>query len=95
VQVATVSGDVSLAGALEPAARVELATHSGDVTLALPPETDASYALASFSGVISGQLADRQVSGRGPGSTMAFVQGSGAAEISIATHSGDIQLDPK
>lgn len=92
VEVTTVSGDLDLRAALSPAAKIKLDTHSGDVTLALPPLEDAAWALSSFSGRIEGILAERKVSGFGPGTTMAHLQGDGSTGITVSTHSGDINI---
>ncbi len=85
-------GDVLLQGSLEASARVELDTHSGDVRVVLPTLEHAAYALSTFSGDIEGFLADREVSGFGPGSTVALLEGDGTTGITVSTHSGDIDI---
>jgi DUF4097 and DUF4098 domain-containing protein YvlB len=95
VEVTTVSGDLDLRAGLAPSAKVQLDTHSGDVTLTLPPLDNVAWALSTFSGRIEGILAERKVSGFGPGTTMAYLQGDGSTGITVSTHSGDINIARK
>jgi len=92
IELTTVSGDVVLAGPLDPSGRAEVATHSGDVTLRLPNGMPASYALSTFSGDIRGTPGEIR-SGGFPGRSLAFVAGAGTATVSVATHSGDIDIE--
>ncbi len=95
VQVTSVSGDVDLSGTILPAARVELGTHSGDVSLIIAPPENVAWALSTFSGRIEGFLAEHKVSGFGPGTTLAYLQGDGTTGITVSTHSGDIDIQRK
>lgn len=93
VELTTVSGDLRLTGPVDPSGRVELTTHSGDVTLRLPNGLPASYSLSTFSGDIRGTPGEIRRSSPLPGRSLAYVEGAGTATVSVATHSGDINIE--
>lgn len=85
----SVSGDMDVRMALAPRSRVRLESVSGDVVLALPRASSAEVRAESFSGTLQAPGATVERPRHGPGSTLRQRYGSGDAEVSIETFSGD------
>lgn len=89
---ASVSGDMRLQMTLAPRARVRLESVSGDVALQLPRSTSAEVRAESFSGSLRAPGATVDRPRHGPGSSLRQRYGSGDADVSIETFSGDAEL---
>jgi DUF4097 and DUF4098 domain-containing protein YvlB len=93
VEIESVAGSVYFEGQLARGS-LEIESHSGNVELFLPADLSADFELESFSGGIDNgfgppaQRTDRHV----PGVSVEFTTGSGGAEVSVATFSGNIAL---
>lgn len=88
----SVSGDVDIRTALAPHARMKLETVSGDVQLHLPRNTSAEVRAESFSGTLRAPGATIERPEHGPGSNFRQRYGTGDADVSIETFSGDAEL---
>jgi DUF4097 and DUF4098 domain-containing protein YvlB len=88
----SVSGDMTLQMALAPRARLRLQSVSGDVELRLPQSTSAEVRAESFSGTLRAPGATVERPRHGPGSSLRHRYGSGDADVSIETFSGDAHL---
>ncbi|WP_133501974.1 DUF4097 family beta strand repeat-containing protein [Cognatilysobacter terrigena] len=91
----SVSGDIDVHTALASHARMKLETVSGDVQLRLPRTVSAEVRGESFSGTLRAPGATIERPEHGPGSNFRQRYGSGDAEVSIETFSGDadVKLD--
>jgi hypothetical protein len=87
LQVRSVSGDLRVAGALEPADTHTLETISGDVELV--PTSGVSISMTSVSGSLHSSGLGRPDESRGRRS---LVVGNGAATLSFRTMSGDLNV---
>lgn len=88
----SVSGDMDIRTALAPHARMELETVSGDVRLHLPRSLSAEVRGESFSGTLRAPGATIERPDHGPGSSFRQRYGSGDANVSIETFSGDADI---
>jgi DUF4097 and DUF4098 domain-containing protein YvlB len=90
-----VSGDIRISGALAAGAELDIEGHSSSVTLAVPSGTSARFDVTTFSGDIDNGLgpAAESAGGYAPGKTLEFTLGSGSAEVSIETFSGNVVLE--
>ncbi|GGZ56119.1 hypothetical protein GCM10008101_06920 [Lysobacter xinjiangensis] len=88
----SVSGDLDVRTALAPQARVKLETVSGDVQLRLPRTVSAEIRGESFSGTLRAPGARVERPEHGPGSNFRQRYGSGSADVSIETFSGDADV---
>jgi DUF4097 and DUF4098 domain-containing protein YvlB len=93
----TVSGNITLEGSLGSGASLDLECHSGNVDLLIPADTSASFEVSSFSGEIRNDFgpAAKRTSKYAPGKYLEFVTGSGSADVSIETFSGNVYLKKK
>lgn len=89
---ASVSGDMRLQMALAPRARVRLESVSGDIGLRLPRDVSAEVRAESFNGTLRAPGATVERPRHGPGSSLRQRYGSGDADVSIETFSGDAEL---
>ncbi|GAB6196272.1 DUF4097 family beta strand repeat-containing protein [Lysobacter xanthus] len=91
----TVSGDMAVRTALAAQARMKLESVSGDVRLRLPRDASADVRGESFSGSLRAPGATIERPEHGPGSHFRQRYGSGDADVSIETFSGDadVRLD--
>lgn len=93
VEIETVAGGVFFKGRLS-AGSLEIESHSGNVEALLPADLGADFELATFSGRIDNEFgppasrADRYE----PGMSAEFSTGTGAADVSVETFSGNISL---
>jgi DUF4097 and DUF4098 domain-containing protein YvlB len=88
----SVSGDMRLQATLSPRARVRLESVSGDIALTLPRNASAELRAESFSGTLRAPGATVERPRHGPGSSLRQRYGSGDAEVSMETFSGDAEL---
>ncbi|MBF6022556.1 DUF4097 family beta strand repeat-containing protein [Lysobacter niastensis] len=88
----TVSGDMSIGGALAKGGQIALDTVSGDLRLNLPKDLSATVRGESFSGDLSAPGAQIDRPRHGPGSSFEHRYGSGDGEIRIETFSGNARL---
>lgn len=92
VEIETVAGDVFFKG--RPGRSLEIESHSGNVELLLPADLSAEFELSSFSGRIDNDLGPEatRTDRYEPGVSAEFRTGSGDAEVSVETFSGNIAL---
>lgn len=91
----SVSGEIELTGELAAGARLDIEGHSSNVTLRLPAATSARFDIETFSGRIDndfGPQAER-AQRHGPGKELEFTTGSGDAQVSIETFSGNVRVE--
>jgi hypothetical protein len=81
-RLASVSGEVSFKGVVEPGGTLDATSFSGDVELRLPPELAATFELRAPAGRIASEF------GSGP----KFVTGQGGAWIVAGTQKGSLAL---
>jgi DUF4097 and DUF4098 domain-containing protein YvlB len=93
----TVSGNITVSGSLDSGASFDLECHSGNVDLLLPADTSATWEISSFSGEINNDFgpAAKRTSKYAPGKWLEFSTGSGSADVSIETFSGNVYLRKK
>jgi DUF4097 and DUF4098 domain-containing protein YvlB len=91
-ELSSISGSVSLTGAMRNDARVEATTTSGNLELVFAGDAAAEYRLSSFSGRIDNCFGPRPPQQRGPGSEHRFEEGNSEARVSARTMSGSIEL---
>ena len=89
----SVSGNLTLEGALQRGATVNVQSHSGDVEVALPAAVSADFQVSSFSGDISTAFGGevRRTNRYAPGRELRFSTGDGGL-VSIKTFSGNVRL---
>ena len=94
VEIESLAGSVYFKGQLGHEGSLEVESHSGNVELFLPAGLEADFELESFSGRIDNGFgpAARRVDRYAPGSSAEFMTGSGSAEVSVQTFSGNIEL---
>lgn len=95
MKLTTVSGEIEFLGAVTPGGRFDLQAHSGDIGLVMPPSTDARFDVQTFSGGIRTDGQAKPSRGLGPGSSLSFTQGQGAAQVSLNSFSGNVSLQTK
>jgi len=90
----TVSGSLRFEGALGGRATLEVETVSGGVELILPAAVSADFSVSTFSGEIENELGPpaRKSSRYTPEKELSFSTGSGGADVSVQTLSGNIAL---
>ena len=92
LSIGTVSGDVSVRGALADEGRIQSKSVSGDIHLHLPRSLSARVNGQSFSGALRAPGATIRKETFGPGSSFEQRYGNGSGEIRIETFSGDAEL---
>lgn len=94
VEAQSVSGRLELAGALAAGARVEAQSHSGGLTLTVPGSSSARFSIETFSGDIRNDLGPpaRRKGRYGPGKSVEFTVGDGAAQVHLQAFSGSVTL---
>jgi len=81
-RLASVSGEVSFKGVVQPSGTLEATSFSGDVELRLPPELAATFELQAPPGKVTSEF----------GSGTRFVTGRGGAWIVAATQKGALAV---
>ena len=92
-EIESVAGSIFFEGRVGRSLEVE--SHSGTVEVLVPADQSANFELETFSGRIANGLgpAARRTERYEPGLSAEFQTGSGGAEISLETFSGNIILD--
>jgi DUF4097 and DUF4098 domain-containing protein YvlB len=90
----SVSGTVTFEGSLAPRARFEVSSHSGGVRLYLPADVSATFEVSTFSGNIENDFGAtaRRTSKYVSAQSLDFTTGSGSAEVSIESFSGNVDI---
>ncbi|HEX5634592.1 MAG TPA: hypothetical protein VFX50_15225 [Gemmatimonadales bacterium] len=81
-RLASVSGEVSFKGVVEPGGTLEAASYSGDVELRLPPDLAATFELRAPVGKLTSEF----------GGGVRFVTGTGGAWIVAGTQKGALAV---
>ena len=94
VQMSSTSGNLTFQGALQKGGDYEFNNVSGDMTLAVGSSPSAHFDISSFSGDIDNSFGPKptRVSKYSPGVELHFTNGSGNAQFSARTLSGDVHL---
>lgn len=92
LETGSVSGDAKISVTLLPQARLHLESMSGDIHAKLPFALSAIIDASTFSGDIDSDYGSVTNRHHGSGSSMKASLGSGDAQISVQTFSGDIEL---
>jgi hypothetical protein len=94
VSGSTVSGDVDIAGRMQPGGSLDFDSVSGTIRVSFKGDVDARFDLEAGSGSIRNHLSDDKpdVSRYARQETLRFIQGSGKGEVTLSTRSGDIAL---
>ena len=97
VQLESVAGGLSFAGALTPKASLRAETVSGGVELFFPAGFAGDFTVSTFSGTISNELgpAAEKKGEWTPGSELRFTSGGGGVHVSVETLSGAVQIRKK
>ncbi len=88
----TVSGDVIIEIGKLGGGRIKVESMSGDVDLDLPSDSSARIDVESFSGTIRSDFGTVEEEEHGPGSSLKTTLGSGAAQITLESFSGDVEI---
>jgi Putative adhesin len=96
LRMETVSGDLTYRGTFDPTGTYDFHAHSGNVHLELPADAGATISIDTFSGDIRTDFpVTIQPGANEPGLTrhhMDTTLGKGGAHITVATFSGDVEL---
>lgn len=97
VELETVSGSLTFAGALSPKATLDAESVSGTVDLLFPASVSARFDVETLSGDVTNQLgpAAERSHEFGPGKELSFKAGAGDATVEVETVSGDVALRKK
>lgn len=92
--LSSTSGNLEYDSPLQKGGQYEFNNVSGDLTLAVGSSADARFDISSFSGDIDNTFGPRptRVSKYSPGVELHFTNGSGSAQVSARTLSGDVHL---
>lgn len=93
-EIETVAGSVRFKGQLASDGSLDIESHSGNVEVQLPADLGAEFELDSFSGRIENGFGPeaRRTDRYEPGLSVEFTTGSGGADVSVETFSGNIAL---
>jgi DUF4097 and DUF4098 domain-containing protein YvlB len=94
LKMSATSGDLDFQGVLLKGGNYDINNVSGDVKLSVGSSPDARFDISSFSGDIDNSFGPKatRVSKYSPGMELHFSNGSGGANLSARTLSGDIHL---
>ncbi|GMV93073.1 MAG: hypothetical protein AMXMBFR82_28510 [Candidatus Hydrogenedentota bacterium] len=93
LQCETVSGSVDFIGAIAANGEAELQTHSGSIDIVLPAGSPVSLDLNTFSGGIDSDFGGEVNEPKfGPGRSLEYVAGSGAARVRARSFSGSVSV---
>ncbi|MFH2051824.1 MAG: DUF4097 family beta strand repeat-containing protein [bacterium] len=90
----SVTGDVDVAGDLDPSGSFTFDLHGGDLTLSVPGSLDADLEIETFTGDIEDDFGGKveRSSAYGPGKEMFLTLGAGKARVRISSFSGDVTI---
>ena len=93
--LSSTSGDLRFDGTLQKGGDYEFHNVSGDVEVTVGSSPSARFDVSSFSGDIHNSFGPKptRVSKYSPGEELRFTNGSGDAQVTIRTLSGDIRLE--
>lgn len=88
------SGNINFSAGLEKSGNYDFNSTSGNLTLTFPRTPDARFDINSFSGDIDNNFGPKaqRTSEYGPGRELHFTSGSGSAQVTAHTLSGNITL---
>ena len=89
VRAQSTDGDLRYAGTIEAGGAYSLSTHSGDVQLSVPASVGATFTVATWSGSVE---SDFVMAAPSSGRRITFRVGSGSAQVSLETFSGEIVI---
>jgi DUF4097 and DUF4098 domain-containing protein YvlB len=94
VEAATINGNVSFEGALAETGRYRFTTHNGDIVMTVPESGNATFSVRTYNGefVSSFQLKGPDSTEVRRGKQVAYVLGSGSAEVEMESFGGAIRL---
>jgi DUF4097 and DUF4098 domain-containing protein YvlB len=90
VRAQSTDGDLRYAGNVESSGAYTLSTHAGDVQFSVPASVSAVFTVATWSGEVE---SDFVMAAPSSGRRLTFRVGSGGAQISLETFSGDIGIN--
>lgn len=91
--VETVSGDIDVAATvLAPGGRISVQSVSAPVTIRVPANVSAKLNVETFTGEITSAVGQVQQPRHGPGYSLEATLGGGDGDISVESHSGDVQV---
>ncbi len=91
VKLASVSGDVELNLGDVGSATIDIESMSGEIDVRVPANASARFEAETFSGSIRSDFGTVE-EGDGPGSSLDATVGSGAADVSLESFSGDVTI---
>jgi DUF4097 and DUF4098 domain-containing protein YvlB len=96
IEVSTINGNVSFAGAPAERARYRVTTHNGNITVDVPPASNVTFNVRTYEGRFSSTLTLQ-----GPpraevrrGRRTAYILGNGSAEMDLESFGGTIRIGP-
>jgi DUF4097 and DUF4098 domain-containing protein YvlB len=94
VEVTTVNGDVTYAGALADKGHYSFSTHNGDITVTVPDTANATFNVRTYNGEFGASLPVKgpDTSTVRRGKRVTYTLGNGSAVVEMETFGGDIRL---
>lgn len=92
VECSTVNGDIVYDGAIADGGRYRIVTHNGDITLGIPATSNATFSVRTYNGDFSPSLPVKGTGEPRRGRRVAYVLGTGAAEVEVESFGGTIRL---
>lgn len=95
VECESVSGSITFQGDLKPDGNYEMSNFSGNIKMELPSDINAQFEISTFSGGIKSDFGGKseRESKYAPGESMNLTVGSGSADVSLETFSGNVYLE--
>jgi DUF4097 and DUF4098 domain-containing protein YvlB len=90
----TVSGNIGYAGDMVGRGEYDFESMSGTISLELPSSVSADFDVSTFSGAIDNDIGPRarRTNQYTPEKELSFTTGSGGAEVSISSFSGNVKI---
>ncbi len=92
VECSTVNGDIVYDGTLADGGRYRLVTHNGDITIGVPPTSNATFSVRTYNGEFTPSLPVKGTGEPRRGKRVAYVLGTGAADVEVESFGGTIRL---
>ena len=94
-ELESVSGTIRLECDLKPGARLDVSSHSGNLTVTLQSDVSASFEATTFAGSIVNDFGPQatRTSKWVESKSLEFTTGSGDAEVSLETFSGNLRIE--